>query len=116
MNNQNFRICHVMLFFKKFENAAKICKTICEVYGDDAVGESTVWRWFAKFKAWKLSFEDDGRSKTLQNWMKILRRKKSKKLKYHENVVRKRSRVTFPKQQPKNIHAKKAMLCVFVKS
>ncbi|XP_052834133.1 histone-lysine N-methyltransferase SETMAR-like [Octopus bimaculoides] len=63
MDNQKFHIRVVMLFlFKKGENAAKTCKNICEVYGDDAVGESTVRRWFAKFKTGEFSLEDDSRS------------------------------------------------------
>ncbi|XP_014787037.1 histone-lysine N-methyltransferase SETMAR-like [Octopus bimaculoides] len=41
---------------------------ICEGYGDDIVGKSTVRRWFAKFKAGEFSLEDDscsGRPSTL---------------------------------------------------
>ncbi|CAI9728081.1 Hypothetical predicted protein [Octopus vulgaris] len=44
------------------KNAAKTCKNICEVYGDDAGDESTVRRWIAKFKAREFSLEDDNHS------------------------------------------------------
>ena len=34
----------MLFFFKKGGNAAKTGKDLCEVYGDNAIGESTV-RW-----------------------------------------------------------------------
>ncbi|CAI9732420.1 Hypothetical predicted protein [Octopus vulgaris] len=45
------------------ENAAKTCKNICEIYGDDDTGESIVQRRFAKFKTGELSLEDDNCSR-----------------------------------------------------
>ena len=43
IDSEKFYIRVVMLFFfKKGENAAKTCKNLCKVYGDNAIGESTV--------------------------------------------------------------------------
>ncbi|XP_029644891.1 histone-lysine N-methyltransferase SETMAR-like [Octopus sinensis] len=53
----------LILLLAPRENAAKTIKNICEIYGDDdAVGESSVRRWFAKFEAGESSLEDDSRS------------------------------------------------------
>ncbi|XP_029636902.1 histone-lysine N-methyltransferase SETMAR-like [Octopus sinensis] len=52
----------------RVEKTAKICKSICKVYGDAAAGKSIVRSWFAKFKAGELSCADDslsGRSSKL---------------------------------------------------
>ena len=63
MDSEKFHIRVVMLFFfRKGENASKTCKNICEVYGDDAIGESTVQRWFVQFKTGNFSLEDKHRS------------------------------------------------------
>ena len=52
-----------MLFFlKKGKNAAKTCKNLCEVYGDNAVGESTVRWWFGRFRTGNFNLEDKHRS------------------------------------------------------
>ena len=63
MDNVKFHIRVVMLFFfKKGENAAKTYKNICEVYGDNATGESTVRWWFGRFKNGNFDLEDEHRS------------------------------------------------------
>ncbi|CAI9726425.1 Hypothetical predicted protein [Octopus vulgaris] len=62
MDNQKFRIRIVTRFFlNEGGNIAKSCKIICEIYGDDAVSESSVRRYFPKFKAEEFSLEDYSR-------------------------------------------------------
>lgn len=49
---------HVDILFnfsnKKGEIATQICKQICEVYGDEVIGKSTVRKWFVNFKSCQL--------------------------------------------------------------
>jgi len=41
---------HIMYFyFKKGKNAAEVTRKVVNIYGKDAVNESTVRRWSAKF-------------------------------------------------------------------
>ena len=63
MDSEKFHIRVVMLlFFKKGENAAKTCKYLCEVYGDNAIDESTVRWWFGRFSTGNFNLEDEHRS------------------------------------------------------
>jgi len=50
---------HLMLFyFRKGKNAAQTAKKICIVYGDSAVAESTIRKWFTRFKNGNFDLED----------------------------------------------------------
>lgn len=49
-------------FLKNGVNAAKICKCIWEIYGDEAVGESIVRKLFEKIKAKEFILQDGSRS------------------------------------------------------
>jgi len=60
-NKVHFR--HLMLFyFRKGKNAAQTAKKICIAYGDSAVGESTVRKWFTRFRNGNFDLEDRERS------------------------------------------------------
>jgi len=60
-NKVHFR--HLMLFyFRKGKNAAQTAKKICIVYGDSAVAESTVLKWFTRFRNDNFDLEDRERS------------------------------------------------------
>jgi len=49
-NKVHFR--HLMLFFyRKSKNVTQAVNKICAVYGEDAIAERTVRKWFARFKA-----------------------------------------------------------------
>lgn len=59
-NKIHFR--HLMLFyFRKSKNAVQATKKICNIYGDNAVAESTVRKWFARFKNGDFNLEDQER-------------------------------------------------------
>jgi len=59
-NKVHFR--HLMLFFyRKGKNATQMANKICAVYGEGAVAERTVRKWFAKFKADDFNLEDQER-------------------------------------------------------
>ena len=59
-NKVHFR--HLMLFFyRKGKNATQTANKICAVYGEGAVAERTVWKWFARFTADDFNFEDQER-------------------------------------------------------
>jgi len=50
---------HLMLFFYwKDKNATQAANKICAVYGEGAVVERTVRKWFARFKAGDFNLED----------------------------------------------------------
>ncbi|XP_043493637.1 histone-lysine N-methyltransferase SETMAR-like [Polistes fuscatus] len=50
---------HLMLFFfRKNKTATQAANKICAVYGEDAVAERTVQKWFARFKAGNFDLED----------------------------------------------------------
>ncbi|CAK9833044.1 Histone-lysine N-methyltransferase SETMAR [Anthophora retusa] len=53
---------HLMLyFFRKGKNATQAANKICAVYGEGAVAERTVRKWFARFKAGDFDLEDQER-------------------------------------------------------
>ncbi|CAK9808456.1 Histone-lysine N-methyltransferase SETMAR [Anthophora quadrimaculata] len=53
---------HLMLFFfRKGKNATQAANKICAVYGESAVAERTVRKWFARFKAGNFDLEDQER-------------------------------------------------------
>ena len=52
----------MLYYFRKGKNAARTTSKICSVYGENAVAESTVRKWFAKFKANNFNLEDAPRS------------------------------------------------------
>ncbi|KAK2589284.1 hypothetical protein KPH14_007837 [Odynerus spinipes] len=53
---------HLMLFFfRKGKNAAQAANKIRAVYGEGAVAERTVRKWFARFKAGNFDLEDQER-------------------------------------------------------
>ena len=55
---------HLMLYyFRKGKNAARTTSKICSVYGANAVEESTVRKWLAKFKVNNFDLEDAPRSR-----------------------------------------------------
>ncbi|KOX81057.1 Histone-lysine N-methyltransferase SETMAR [Melipona quadrifasciata] len=59
-NKVHFR--HLMLFFyRKGKNATQAANRICAVYGEGAVAERTVRKWFARFKAGDFNLKDQGR-------------------------------------------------------
>ena len=52
MNYDKAHIRHCMLFqFHQSKNASQATKTICSVYGEDALVERTCRYWFARFTA-----------------------------------------------------------------
>jgi len=56
-NKVHFR--HLMLFFyRKGKNATQAANKICAVYGEGAVAERIVRKWFARFKAGDFNLED----------------------------------------------------------
>lgn len=60
-NKLHFR--HLMLFyFRKGENTTQATKEICAVYGEGALAERTVRKWFAKFRAGDFNVKDQERS------------------------------------------------------
>lgn len=59
MQEQKIHFRHLMIFyFRKGKSAAQTVNKICSVYGDDAVGESTVRKWFARFRTGNFELED----------------------------------------------------------
>lgn len=60
-NKEHFR--HVMLFyFRKEKNASQTARKICSVYGEGAVAESTVRKWFVQFRCGNFDVTDKHRS------------------------------------------------------
>ena len=58
---EHFR--HILLFeFNRGEKAAGAARNICAVYGDNAIGESTVMEWFSRFKEDRFDSSDTPRS------------------------------------------------------
>nr|XP_003708364.1 PREDICTED: histone-lysine N-methyltransferase SETMAR-like [Megachile rotundata] len=54
---------HLMpFFFQKGKHATQTTNEICEVYGEGAVAERTVRKWFARFKTGDFELEDQKRS------------------------------------------------------
>jgi len=53
---------HLMLFFyRKDKNATQTANKICAVYGEGAIAERTVRKWFARFKAGDFNLNDQER-------------------------------------------------------
>ena len=52
----------MLYYFRKGKNAARTTNKICSVYEENSVAESTVRKWFAKFKANNFDLEDAPRS------------------------------------------------------
>ena len=58
---------HILLSeFNRGAKAAKAARYICAMYGDNAIGESTVRKWFSRFKEDLFDFSD------LRGLMKII--------------------------------------------
>ena len=63
MNYDKAHIRHCMLFqFHQSKNASQATKTICSVYGEDALVERTCRYWFARFTAGDFDLSDKERS------------------------------------------------------
>ena len=66
-NKVHFR--HLMLFFYgKGKNATQAANKICAVYGEGAIAERTVRKWFARFKTDDFNFEDQERPSTTDEY------------------------------------------------
>jgi len=62
MKENKVHFKHLMFFFyRKDKNATQAANKICTVYGEDAVAERTVRKWFARFKAGDFNLEDQER-------------------------------------------------------
>lgn len=48
----------MLFFYRKDKNATQTANKICTVYGDGAIAERTMRKWFAKFKADDFNLED----------------------------------------------------------
>ena len=58
---EHFR--HIILFeFKRWAKAAEAARNICALCGDNAIGESTVKKWFSFFKDDRFDISDTPRS------------------------------------------------------
>lgn len=63
MSEISEEIRYVMLYYyKKGKNAAKTCRKICTVYGEDAVSERRTQEWFARFRSGNFDVKDARRS------------------------------------------------------
>lgn len=63
MENNKVHFRHLMVFyFRKGKNAAETVRKIAAVYGEGCVAESTVRKWFARFKNGNFELEDQERS------------------------------------------------------
>ncbi|CAH2103465.1 unnamed protein product [Euphydryas editha] len=63
MSKISEEIRYVMLFYyKKGKGAAKTCRKICEVYGENAVSERRTQEWFARFRSGNFDVKDAPRS------------------------------------------------------
>ena len=62
MEESKVHFKHLMLFFyRKGKNATQAANKICAVYGEGAIAERTVRKWFARFKAGDFNLEDQER-------------------------------------------------------
>ena len=59
-NEVHFRYL-IFFFYQKGKNATQAANKICAVYGEGAVAERTVRKWFARFKAGDFNLEDQER-------------------------------------------------------
>ena len=63
MESEKEHIKHCLLYeFDKKSTAATACRNVCQVYGEDAIDESTCRRWFRKFREGDRSCQDQARS------------------------------------------------------
>jgi len=51
----------MLFFYRNGKNATQATNKICTVYGEGAVAERTVRKWFARFKAGDFNLEDQER-------------------------------------------------------
>ena len=51
----------IAFFYRKGKNTTQATNEICAVYGDGAIAERPVRKWFAKFKAGDFNLEDQER-------------------------------------------------------
>jgi len=96
-NKVHFR--HLMLFFyQKGKNATQAANKICIVYGEGAIAERTVRKWFAKFKAGDFNLDqerlsrpsttDEDQIKTLiENNPRYTTRKLAKMLNISKSII-----------------------------
>lgn len=62
MEDKKMHLRHVMLYYyKKGKNASQTCRKICSVYGDNVLAESTVRKWFVRFKSEIFDLKDKDR-------------------------------------------------------
>lgn len=62
MEPDKVHLRHIMRYhFHEGLNAAQTHRKICEVYGENALQDSTVRKWFARFRAGNLNVEDEHR-------------------------------------------------------
>ncbi|EZA50238.1 Histone-lysine N-methyltransferase SETMAR [Ooceraea biroi] len=52
----------MLFFYRKGKNASQVTNSICSVYGEGALAERTVRKWFAKFRAGDFNLKDQERS------------------------------------------------------
>lgn len=57
-NDINFRRL-TLVYFRKGRNADQTAKNECTVYGEGALAESTVCKWFNKFRSRNIDLEAD---------------------------------------------------------
>ena len=58
---EHFR--HILLFeFSRGVKAAEATRNICAIYGHNVIGESTVRKWFSRFKEYRFVISDTPRS------------------------------------------------------
>src|SRR6185312_15178968 len=57
----HIHIRHILLYhFEKGHKAAEAFRDLNELFGDGTIDESTVRRWFIRFKSGNTSLEDEG--------------------------------------------------------
>ncbi|EZA54736.1 Histone-lysine N-methyltransferase SETMAR [Ooceraea biroi] len=52
----------MLFYYRKGKNASQVTNSICSVYGEGALAERTVRKWFAKFRAGDFNLKDQERS------------------------------------------------------
>ena len=51
----------MLFFYRKGKNATQAANKICAVYGEGAIAERTMRKWFARFKTGDFNLEDQER-------------------------------------------------------